>query len=441
VLDPQVLDMHEPPDSFRRDGLGYVYEPPGAPFRLRIDFIDHGKGELSGEVVGESTSPGVPPHLFRTRLNLLVAARLKDINSQLLAAIPSERGWDRQVRSFAEAVITAEREGEPFVLVGRRPARLRPADRVERLVVEGKPTLLYGPGGAGKGYLAAGLGVAVSAGVSFAGLRAQPGEVLYLDWEDDEDELDERVKEVSRGFGVEAPDIHYRAMREPLHHAVNRIARYVTEYDIKLIIVDSFELAAGGAGDRGTYEEAAKRIFLALRQIGPCSALLIDHVSEAARQNKQDVNKAYGAIFKANWCRRAFEVKVDQSPAEKTNHVGLYLFKTNRGEMFGPLGFAIDFGMPGAVSFRREDIRDNPELGLALPAQDRLSQVLRAGPLTAKQAAEESGVASDTCRVVLNRYKGKRFTKLDDDRWALLVTEPPRPMFREGVSNDLDLPF
>jgi hypothetical protein len=407
-------------DRLQREGLGYSYELPEMKVRLRADYIEHARGELSAEIVAESTAPGLSTHLLRTRMNLLVVARQTELSKQLSALVPAS-SWDTTVRAFCEGVILAEREGEPFVMVGARPARVRPAERVERILIERKPTLLYGEGGAGKGYVAVGIAAAVQAGVPFAELAVRQGEVLYLDWEDDEEELDERVKEVARGLGLEGPiELHYRAMREPLHYSVNRLARYIAEHDIRLVIVDSVELAAGGSSDRGTYEEVAKRFFLALRQLGPVTSLLIDHISEEARQNRKSVNKAYGAIFKANWCRRAFEVKYDAAPGERVNHLGFYMFKTNRGEIQTPFGLAIDFQTPGTVSFHREDVRDNPQLREALPAVSQIEHALDREAMKPERIVEETGLNADHVRVTLNRYKGKRFVKLADGRWGPL---------------------
>lgn len=414
-----------PKKPFRREGLGYVFDPDGAAVRLRADYIHQSRDDMKAEIVVESTLPGVAQHVLRTTMNLLVDARLLELSKQLEIAIPNQVKWLPIVRSFAEAVIRSERAGEPFMMVGQRPMRLRPPERVERILVEGKDTLLYGPGGAGKGYLAAGMAVCVQAGIDFAGLSAQQGNVLYLDWEDDPDELDERIKEVSRGFGIEPPNIHYRWMRDPLPYNVQPIARYIDEHAIRLVIVDSFELACGASGDRGTYEESAKRLFQALKQFGLVSRLLIDHVSEAARTNKTSVNKAYGAIFKANWARRAFEVKVDSAPGERINHIGLYTFKTNRGEIGAPIGIAVDFKVPGAVSFYREDIRDNPTLSEALPLVEKIAHVIKEdGPSTVKAIHDCIGGDQTTVRVTLNRWKNKRFTRLDDGRWALFYPGP-----------------
>jgi hypothetical protein len=441
VID-QLYDEPEETErrAFRREGLGYVYEPEGQGIRLRADYIEQGKGDITAEIVAESALPGVAQHLLRTRLNLLVDARLNDLAKLLSAAAPNAVGWLPVVRAFSEGVIRAERAGEEFQLVGNRPARLRPPDLVERILVSGKPTMLYGSGGVGKGYLSWGMAVCVQTGRDFAGLKVQRGNVLYLDWEDDDDEADERIKEVSRGFGIDAPTLHYRRMTTPLYKNIQRLAAYIGQHAISLLIVDSFELAAGGM-EHGAYDEAAKRLYSSLRMLGPVSSLLIDHVSDQARQNKGQVNKAIGPLMKGNWARRSFEVKVDI--ADRINHCGLYAFKTNRGELSAPIGIAVDFTTPGAVQFFREDIRENPELSQALPMREQIDYYLKhAGPSTVKELSEVLGKPVNEIRTYLSRWNNKKFTKTKEGLWASVYTTAPTPIpLRPAVAEDEDCPF
>ena len=49
--------------------------------------------------------------------------------------------------------------------------------------------IIYGPGASGKSYLACLIGLLVQSGKSYAGLNPDQGNVLYLDWESDPEDL------------------------------------------------------------------------------------------------------------------------------------------------------------------------------------------------------------------------------------------------------------
>ena len=57
---------------------------------------------------------------------------------------------------------------------------------VEGMIPRGLPTLLFGAGASGKGYLAVALAVHVAAGGAFLGRATKQGGVLYADWEADD---------------------------------------------------------------------------------------------------------------------------------------------------------------------------------------------------------------------------------------------------------------
>lgn len=408
---------------FRRDGLGWVYEPPGTQVRLHVDYLRPHQDELSGEVTIQASMPGVASHLHQARLNLTSTTARATLIKHLLG-LTDKVAWSKLVEQFCVAVIRQDREGEPFEFAGRRPARMRPPDLVERLLPAGKPTQLYGPGGVGKGIIATAICVCIETGYSFAGLSVAKGRALYLDWEDDVDEFDGRIKMVARGLGIEPPEIAYRAMRSTLRSQLHRIASYVQEHGITLVVVDSVELASGTAGDRGNYEELAKSFFLALRQIGQVTVLMIDHVSDAARQNKGEVNKAYGSVFKGNWVRNAWEVKKDQEAGALKSAIGLYHYKTNSGPLYRPIGMLLDFSAPGSVAISREDVSESDTLSKALPKHEQVARLLRFGPLSQHDICQQvDGLTEAYLRSDLARRKD-RFQRLPNGLWALAAFEP-----------------
>jgi DNA replication protein DnaC len=114
---------------------------------------------------------------------------------------------------------------------------------VEHILPARKPTILYGAGGVGKSIFAASLAVAVQEGNAFLGKHVEQAEVLYLDWETDEEDIAARVMAAAYGMGLtHMPSVRYSALVRPLEDRVTALARYVAEHNIGLVVIDSVGL-------------------------------------------------------------------------------------------------------------------------------------------------------------------------------------------------------
>jgi len=404
--------------EFRKEGLGYCYEPRGSGIRLRVDYLRERSDEFTGEITVESTLPGVPTHLHQARVNLSSTTARDRLAKHLGTLTPKEKlQWGRLVEQLCVAVLRRERQGEPLQRVGRLIGTLRTADRIERLLPHGKPTLWYGPAGAGKGWMATFAAVCVQTGTPLAALRVRQGNVLYLDWEDSAETLNERVQVVTAGLDLDAaPEIAYRKCRRTLHRDLHAIMRDVADVAADLVIIDSVGLAAGAAGDRG-YEDVALTLFDCVRYLEPATVLLIDHVTgEASRENKV-IGKAFGSYYKMAEARCAWEVRAEREEGADTSSVGFYHTKFNHSMRYPAMGFRLEFGPsdpgdpPLYVRLRREDLRAG-----------RIAGIVRRAPAYTKDIAELLDEGEPSIRTVLNRYVGRRFIKLQDGRWAPLDT-------------------
>lgn len=418
------LEVVPPPlKAFRRDGLGYIYEPPNCPVRFRMDYLSERADSITGEIVVESSVDGRANHIHQGRLNLDSTNGKRDL-ATYLQKIDGEVPWRQLLETFAAGILKAERVGEPFIKAGRLPQRMVPAPLVEKLLPALKPTSIFGPGGSGKGYIATGIAVHHNLGIPFVGLKVQKGRTLYLDWEDDVEEFDMRVKEVAAGLNLESvPEIDYRVCRSPLRHQAHQIARYVSENGITLVVVDSVEAAAGTAGEGRSYEDSAKSFFAALRQLGRVTVLLIDHVSSQSRKGEDTgPAKAYGSIFKENWCRSTWEMRKDQKPGERMSQVALYHTKVNRGLLNNPIGILLDFTTEGAVMFRPCDPKTSEKLASKLSLADRIeAHLLANGPAAVVTLEDGLREPDNKIRAILTHklYKD-RFRHLQDGRWDVV---------------------
>lgn len=395
-------------EPFRRQGLGYVFQPPGARVRFRVDAITRGSDGLRGRIAVDNMLPGLPGHMYRGRHLLEGSRSLADLRKALEEIAGPEHGipWGAFIRTLTASVVDAEEAGAPFETVGQLAQTTRPTDLVQYLVTRGKTSTLYGPGGYGKGYIATGIGVAVTLGEAFAGLACGKGPVLYCDWEDDRDTLDDRVKKICAGRGIPPVTLHYRRCERPLPEEVEIISQFVDTHGVVLLIVDSVEMASI-SGEHQNYNDRATAMQRALRLIH-CSHLLIDHVSDAGRRGPDLAGKAIGGIMKGNLARNQWEIKREQDVGATLSHVGLYQTKTNHTMLLPPIGLELDFRQPDAVRITRKDVRESPQLAAPLTAAYRIQGELRHGPMSIPDLAEAlPDLKTDTIEKAVHRGKDK----------------------------------
>ena len=422
--------------DFWQEGLGYCYEPGGQGILLRLDYLRERSDEYSGEITVESTLPGIPPHLHQARLNISSTTARATLAKQLAELTPEElnlNAWRRVLEQFCVAVLRRERQGEPLLRIGRLTGARRAPDQIEKLLPAGKPTLWYGPYQSGKGWMATFAAVCVQTGTPLAGLRVGQGDVLYLDWEDSAETLNERVQVVAAGLHLEAsPEIAYRRCKRTLVHDLHQLLHEAHDLTARLIIIDSVGPAAGAAGEIRSYEDVARSFFDALRLFEPATLLLIDHVTGEASRDTKIVGRPYGSVYKMAAVRCAWEVRAEREAGANTSSIGCYHTKYNHTMRYPPLGFRLEFGpsdpgdSPLYVSLAREDLRDTAhEKNLSLV--ERISGALRRGALTTRDLAETLEEGEPSLRTTLNRHVGKRFVRFQDGRWAMLDTAHDDP--------------
>ncbi len=153
---------------------------------------------------------------------------------------------------------------------------------------ERQNSLFFGEGDTGKSWLLIYMGVLVSQGISLHGMDAEPGAVLYLDYETDEDTLWDRVNRLTQSLNIPIPDnFFYRQTFQTLAADIEQINRVVMEKHIELLIIDSAAAAVGEPESAAMTTE----YFRALRSLRIATAT-IAHVSKGGRENEP-----FGSIF------------------------------------------------------------------------------------------------------------------------------------------------
>ena len=251
-------------------------------------------------------------HLMIRKINLTSQQSLNTIIKALREMTDDyfpDIDWPKIMEQLVVNVSKYKGGNMESVLIGNTPVVNEEKHYIFPFIRKNAINIIYGAGGSGKSYLSVLFGLLVQSGKSYAGLSPDQGNVLYIDWESDPEDLNERLRAVKKGLVEVHPDIadieflYYRA-KDKFINEEDTIADMIVENNIGLIIIDSFGGAlAGEIND----SEASMQLANCLRSLG-VSILGIDHVS------KSNSNSPIGTVYKVNLARNLWSVtsKVDE---------------------------------------------------------------------------------------------------------------------------------
>jgi hypothetical protein len=328
-------------------------------------------------------------------------------------------GWDKVVEHAAGETVAHMRESAPMVMVGleEKPEMKNQGFALFPVLRRSVATVMYGEGGSCKSLMAIYFSMLVQGGFDANGLKATPGNILYCDWETDEDDFTQRLFAIQEGdANLEGVAIAYRHCSQPFLAELEQIAAIVTEHKVDMIVIDSFEAAlAKNSND----SEQIQPFFNALRNLVPggVTALLIDHKSKSDAE-RNNSSGPMGSVMKLNRARSVWEVAQGEDGT-----VGLLHKKVNTGRKHPPMGFDISFTGEDAlerVRFTRTDISMS-DLRPKLSVRDRVFSTLRKGERSLDDLVAETGDDRQQIDNVLNRKTGKpsAFQKNANGKWGL----------------------
>lgn len=389
--------MREP--QVQRVGTMYVYRwPPPEAVEIEIDQVRQKSDDWHGYLTVRYRSPGVSPHLFEGNHNLSALQGRTALAKHLESRV-HDVDWPAFLELACVMTIRAERQGEPFERVGSLALESqRPFWLIEPVVRVGLPTVLFGDGGHGKSTTALMLASTLLSGMEIAGFRPLwTAPVLYLDWETDREEIDDSLKGLRAGHGIDIPDIIYRREIWPLAQTYRQAQRVIAQEQVQLVVIDSLGAACGGEPESA---EVALRFFGALRSLN-CAAIVLHH------ENRKE--GYYGSPYVRNSARLMFRLRKHQLPEQNVMHVGLYWEKANKGEMQHPRGLKVEYGEQ-FIRYEPEEIpADARELMAAMPQPEQIRRCLRSSrkAMTATEIADETGIPIASVKSRLSGMKGE----------------------------------
>lgn len=396
-----------------RHGMGFRGVFAGG-IHLHLARLQTSRGELTG-MLSVRMADRV---LFKGRFNCASLSARKTLVGYLKDRTGGYDGWPAILEKFCWHVLTIDEDGPERQTIGDQPKRERIPCLVEPILPLGEATILFGEGGSFKSTIAAMLAVSVQTGVSvFPGWTPMRGNVLVLDWESTQAVWNDRVVAIANGLGLPiTPVIEYRHCAHRLCDIAEAMGGVISQFGIALVIVDSVGLAQGPSGEGGA-NDATLRLFGALRLMGVTS-LLIDHVAKQSIENPKAKRTPYDSVYKVNLARSVFDLRKEANPEfPEASQVAMMHTKVNDQPALGTFGIRIVHGettiLMERCSITAPDLEEQ-----AVTLAERIRRVLKRGPMTNKDLAEELNASPDVTRRTANR-SGSGVIRLGDQRWAL----------------------
>ena len=393
---------------------GGIYKLRWGPeqITIRIDRLsEDAKYSTTGEILVETTAPGSPPHLHQARFNLTSTQARRTLALHLAERMNS-LDWHAIIEQASVLVLQRHRAGNPVVQVSSHRVSEHLPFRLAPFLQERQATLLFGHGDTGKSFVALYWAVLIAHGVAHNGFVPEQGNVLYIDYETDEDTIAERVQMICAGPQWEVPtNLYCRYSYQTIAADIESVQRHVLDKDIECLIIDSATPAVGEA-ESATMTAEFFRALWSLR----ITTLTIAHVAKGGKENEP-----FGSIFWRNLPRSNWRVNATHEAGDPTFTVGLRHTKSNNGQRLADIGLELKFA-GNALTLAKVDVAGVPELAEGLSARTRIAALLKRGALRVQNIQEELDLTQSTVSVTLLRgSKGDApiFIRIDKDLWGL----------------------
>ena len=335
--------------------------------------------------------------------------------------------WESTIIDAMEGILEAHYRGDPPINLFDDDDDEEETWRIPGLLSE-DINVIYGKPGSGKSYLAIIFGQAINRGIPVCGLETTQGNVLLIDYETTKAKMRRRFYRVNAGLGLEGRPIHYMPATVPVTQLIEALQEYITEFNIRFVIIDSLARASGGSI---TDEEGVGLFFEAVRQLER-ACLIIHHT------NRSD--DYFGSSYILANARNMWRLNSVPSEGQGKLSIQLNQEKENDGPSMGSLGFVLKFEGdpfdPDAVILSPQDPSVIPELRKHIRLWQQIEAYLRETPfhrMPVGEVAESLGLdkpRQETLRNYLWALKNDthKYKKLEqimhvNDGWLRLNTQ------------------
>jgi len=269
------------------------------------------------------------------------------------------------------------------------------------------------------------MGQCVARGDDWLGFDTVKTNVLYLDFELDEEEQSRRAYQVAAGMSyTEPPDgfFYLSGAGYPSRPMFEHALTVCKEHDIGVVIVDSLGYALEGDA------EASRDVLKFFREVEGTfrregiSLFIVDHQAKQQVGTRYQDKTMFGSVYKSNSIRSVFRVEPGNHE-EGSLSVIVRHKKVNFGPLLKPFGIQVAFDTNTVKVDTRE--LDSTELAQErrLNSKERVSLALEDGPMYPEDIAEATGLELGTVKNALTALRKAGEVKPTGNRRAV---EAPR---------------
>jgi len=379
----------------------------------------HSDGRVTGELIIQTTALGFNPHLKQALFNFAVDRSRKELANSMAQVFPPVN-WPDTIEALCVKVLQIVRRGEPMEQLNPDDQIINPGHIIEPLILQGEANLIYGEGGSGKSTVALLCCQIAEANwwnnpLELKMLKGFPVKSLYLDWETYNKNVLWNHKKLLQGTGQPFFKLNYRHCAAPLADDIEGIQEIIEENKIRLVVIDSAGMAAGGDLNKS---EIATSFFKALRSL-KVTSLVISHTSKDQLTKKKT---PFGSVYWWNESRNIFELNHHVTEDEDSRvSIGLFHRKSNNSRLYKPIAFEFTY-LDDAIMIDSQDIKSIAGFMEHLSVSTRIIEILKKGSMSAASIAEMLDVKLTVIKVNLSEMKKrKKVINLENMEWGLMA--------------------
>ena len=309
-----------------------------------VSRVHESKSALNAHVVIKYTpkrveQTGQGNHLIKRSWNLFSQQSINSVIKALESRDTFNINWESMIEQLVVTVDSNSWEVSDSSAIGNEPIVYEDRHVLYPFVRKNQINMIYGSAGIGKSYIAVTIALCVQTGIGHQGLLPEQGNVLYLDWESERSDLNERTVAVKQGFieeydgdYLDNAEFEYRKIRGSFDKVQDEISDIVYNKDIKLIVVDS----VGGALQGNINDADSIAEFSGILRSYNTSILALDHVA------KGNNDKPIGSIYKEAFARNLWRMTGDHPVGSDEMEIAFEHTKTNHKRM-NPVAFDAKF--------------------------------------------------------------------------------------------------
>ena len=376
---------------------------------------EHRVGNVTAEVTISTDAPGYGPQLHQAMFNLS-STQSRTTLAKHMGQRYANANWTTILEQLCSITLQAFREGEPAVELFPSDEIKPPTYLLYPFLQLNKPTVIFGEGGEGKSLMGLLMAITVTLpwadnALNFVVNGNHPVNVLWLDYETDQDTIGWNLSRFTNGLGIPEISIHYRRCSFSLASDIEKVQSIVAEKNIGLLVIDSLGMAC--AGDLNT-SEIAMRFWEAQRQLN-VTTLIIAHPSKDQQTKKRTI---HGSGFFSREARSVWELRQVQEPGEEEKYIGLFHTKVNEGKLHRPRGFRLAFSEK-TIEVYQQDVSQIEGLRKELGTGQQILELLKSGAMSVADIRDDLELSDAAIRMSIGRLKKRNKIIPVDDKWGL----------------------